>query len=161
MRRKLVREHLGLLKPDNVSSINANSHPLPVKNDYDWGSHEDLLVEDPLSPAFWKLLTSTAETNTEIFRNIFHAVPDDASSCLYGSLLMPVRTTAEYDAFVTQTPYGHVADYSMPLEYIVRLLSNVRGHIVNMPLHYLEDVQLIHPGFNPSVNEFTGLSLRN
>lgn len=68
-----------------------------------------------------------------------------------------VRTIQDYDRFVTDTKIGHVADYSMPLDYVVQHLSNVRGHVVNMPLHYLEKEQLIAGGVNLSVNVVTGL----
>jgi hypothetical protein len=68
-----------------------------------------------------------------------------------------VRTVQDYDRFVTDTQIGHVADYSMPLDYVVQSLSNVRGHVVNMPLHYLEKEQLIAGGLNLSVNVVTGL----
>jgi len=70
---------------------------------------------------------------------------------------MSVRNIKQYDNFVTDTQVGHVADYSMPLEYVVRTLSNVRGHVVNMPLHYLEQEKLIAGGVNLSVNVVTGL----
>jgi hypothetical protein len=56
---------------------------------------------------------------------------------------------------VTQTPVGHVADYNMPLQYIVNGLSQIRGHIVNMPLHFLENenlIDILH------VNDFTGIA---
>lgn len=69
-----------------------------------------------------------------------------------------MRTVQEYDQFVTDTQVGHVADYNMPLEYIIQTLSNVRGHVVNMPLHYLEKEQLIAGGVNFSVNVVTGIS---
>src|SRR5215471_6724261 len=45
LRRRLLREHLGLLPPDQYDSITSNSHPLPVENEYDWNSNEDRLVE--------------------------------------------------------------------------------------------------------------------
>lgn len=77
LRRRLIREHLGLLPPDYVGHGTQNSHPLPATNEYDWGSREDYLVEDPLSLNFWYLLQSTAQKNTEVFRDVFHAVPDD------------------------------------------------------------------------------------
>jgi phospholipase D1/2 len=77
LRRRLFREHLGLLPPDHYDNITSNSHPLPAENQYDWNSNEDRLVEDPLSPEFWNILSTTAQRNTEIFRNIFHSVPDD------------------------------------------------------------------------------------
>jgi len=132
LRRRLFREHLGLLHPATVTEQTPNNHPLPVKNDYDWDTREDKLVEDPFSPAFWNVLTTFATRNTEIYRDIFHAVPDDN-----------IRTYAQYDKFVTQTPVGHVADYNMPLDHIVNSLSQVRGHIVNMPLHFLDKENLI------------------
>jgi len=68
-----------------------------------------------------------------------------------------VRTVQDYDRFVTDTKIGHVADYLMPLDYVVKSLSNVRGHVVNMPLHYLEQEQLIAGGVNLAVNVVTGL----
>jgi phospholipase D1/2 len=132
LRRKLFREHLGLLHPATVSEQTPNNNPLPVMNDYDWGTKEDKMVEDPLSPAFWNIINTTATRNTAIYRDIFHTVPDDN-----------IRTYAEYDKFVTQTAVGHVADYNMPLQYIVNGLSQIRGHIVNMPLHFLENENLI------------------
>jgi len=73
------------------------------------------------------------------------------------TLLISVRNIQEYDKFVTDTKVGHVADYSMPFDYVVRSLSNIRGHVVNMPLHYLEQEELIAGGFNLNVNIVTGL----
>jgi phospholipase D1/2 len=69
--------------------------------------------------------------------------------------LSKVLSVEEYEKFVTRTKVGHVADYSMPVEDTKRLLSSVRGHIVNMPLHYMDHTTLIKPGL--MVNEFTGL----
>ena len=47
----------------------------------------------------------------------------------------------------------------MPLDYVVGLLSAVRGHIVSMPLHYMEHEHLIAPGLNLEVNPLTGISV--
>lgn len=69
-----------------------------------------------------------------------------------------VRTNEDYDKFVTDTKVGHVAYYDMPLNDIGRSLSDVRGHIVTMPLHYMEKVDLIRGGINLEVNDFTGIS---
>jgi hypothetical protein len=44
----------------------------------------------------------------------------------------------------------------MPLDHIVRSLAGVKGHIVSMPLRYMEDVQLIAGGINLEVNNLTG-----
>ena len=77
LRRRLMREHLGLLAAENFDTVTANSLPLPTQNVYDWGSKEDYLVEDPLSADFWQLLTTTAHNNTQVFWNIFRALPSD------------------------------------------------------------------------------------
>ena len=69
---------------------------------------------------------------------------------------MQVRTNQEYDKFVTETGVGHVADYSIPLKTVVKSLSEIRGHIVEMPLRYMESAQLIEGGFNFEVNDLTG-----
>ena len=82
LRRKLIREHLGLLHPDLPNRYTENSQPLPDPNSYDWGSAEDRAVRDPLSQHFWDLLTDTAQKNTSIFREIFLPMPDDTSKCV-------------------------------------------------------------------------------
>jgi hypothetical protein len=46
----------------------------------------------------------------------------------------------------------------MPLDYIVKNLSQIRGHIVNMPLHFLEKEHLIAQGINLQVNDITGIA---
>jgi len=58
---------------------------------------------------------------------------------------------------VTDTKVGHVANYHMSLQHIETSLSAVRGHIVTMPLHYMEEAALIQPGINLEVNELTGM----
>jgi hypothetical protein len=69
---------------------------------------------------------------------------------------MQVRTNQEYDNFVTETGVGHVADYCIPLKTVVKCLSEIRGHIVEMPLRYMEGAQLIDGGLNFEVNDLTG-----
>jgi hypothetical protein len=70
--------------------------------------------------------------------------------------LIQVRTNQDYDKFVTETEVGHVADYSTPLKTIVKSLSEIRGHIVEMPLRYMENAHLIDGGLNLEVNNLTG-----
>lgn len=60
---------------------------------------------------------------------------------------------------MTKTKVGHVADYSTPVDKVQDLLSEVKGQIVEMPLHYMEKVDLISKGLNLAVNEFTGIPL--
>lgn len=109
-------------------------------------------------------MSSTAQNNTQIFRDVFHSVPDDGGTHSSPNFLEMytcaelVRTNEDYENFVTDTEVGHVADYNMPLQYVVGRLSQVRGHIVTMPLHYMEHVVLIQGGINLEVNDLTGIS---
>lgn len=70
--------------------------------------------------------------------------------------LMSVLTNEDYDSFVTDTKIGHVVSYDMPLKTVVNCLSQIRGHIVEMPLRYLEKSELIEGGLNFEVNDVTG-----
>jgi phospholipase D1/2 len=64
-----------------------------------------------------------------------------------------VRDFKTYRQFVTPTKIGHVADYASNLDEIIGELSRIKGHIVNMPLHYMEDESLDHPSLQ--INELT------
>lgn len=80
LRRHLWREHLGLLPPQALdASKDPNAQPPGEDSpnevgdgDENWG-----LVEDPLSDELWDMWTSRATNNTEVFRQLFHADPDD------------------------------------------------------------------------------------
>lgn len=61
---------------------------------------------------------------------------------------------------MTKTDVDHVASYSMPLQYIVNRLSEVKGHVVQMPLQYMKNTELIAPGVNIEINALTGCSAR-
>jgi phospholipase D1/2 len=52
-------------------------HPSPVLNEYDFGSPEDLAVQDILSDDFNNLWHGTAEKNREAFKAVFLPVPTD------------------------------------------------------------------------------------
>lgn len=77
LRRYLWREHLGLLSPQpHDASDDPNAQPPNVPND----PHEDETyrqVEDPLNDELWEMWTSRATKNMEVFRQLFHADPDD------------------------------------------------------------------------------------
>lgn len=89
LRRQIFRKHLGLLPPQDMEAPDANFMPVGQdKNKYDWGSREDKAVEDPLSPSFMNLWKTTAKTNTEVFRRVFHTIPDDT-----------VKNWKQYDDF--------------------------------------------------------------
>lgn len=82
LRRYLWREHLGLLPPqDHDASGDPNAQPPGEDSPNDiWDRDESYkFVEDPMSDELWEQWTSNATTNTETFRHLFHADPDDHS----------------------------------------------------------------------------------
>jgi phospholipase D1/2 len=153
LRRQLFRKHLGLLVSQDCTRPDANFTPITQDpNAYDWGSPEDLMVKDPLSPAFEDLWSTTAARNTAIFEKVFRPVPTNA-----------VRTWADYQNyygqyFVSPSPprtkdpkpapyqYGHVFKKNFPegpqgVKAVKECLAGVRGSLVDMPLGFLCDVK--------------------
>ncbi|KAL0933156.1 phospholipase d active site motif protein [Colletotrichum truncatum] len=148
LRRQIFRKHLGLLphqRPDRPDDNWTSVERGP--NVYDWGSHADRLVQDPMSREFWDLWEGTARTNTEVFSKVFHNVPNDH-----------VRTWKDYDEFFSRhfiipgaqnqgdtsgkVEYGHVVKEEFPggVREVKDWLNRVRGNIVEMPLDFLVDV---------------------
>jgi phospholipase D1/2 len=85
LRRYLWREHLGLLPAQELdASKDANAQPPHVPNNPQEDETYEL-VADPLSDDVWKMWTSNATTNTRIFRQLFHADPDN-----YGMVYLPL-----------------------------------------------------------------------
>ncbi|KAI9223876.1 hypothetical protein BC828DRAFT_344506 [Blastocladiella britannica] len=86
-------------------------------------------LADLSSPEFLDLWTSTAATNTRAFRDVFRCIPDDS-----------ITTWDEYKAFVGSAPMAagalSVADATRRLE------TDVRGHLVEFPLKFLEKENL-------------------
>ena len=84
LRRYLWREHLGLLPPQELdASGDPNAQPPGENSPNDVGDKDESwdFVQDPMSDEVWDMWTSQASTNTEVFRHLFHADPDD-----YGKL---------------------------------------------------------------------------
>jgi phospholipase D1/2 len=82
LRRYLWREHMGLLPPqehDASNDINAMPPNVNPNNDIYDQDESYKFVEDPLSDELWEKWTSQADTNTEIFRHLFRADPDNHS----------------------------------------------------------------------------------
>lgn len=80
LRRYLWREHLGLLPPqpyDASKDPNAQPPGENSPNDIRDGDDSYKFVEDPMSDQLWDMWTANATTNTEVFRHLFHADPDD------------------------------------------------------------------------------------
>jgi phospholipase D1/2 len=79
LRRYLWREHLGLLPPQELdASKDPNAQPPDVPNDPQENDTYEF-VADPLSDELWEMWTTRATKNTEVFRQLFHADPDDHS----------------------------------------------------------------------------------
>ena len=82
LRRLLWREHLGLLPAQSLdASDDPNVQPPDVcSNDIMDGTKEYELVADPLSDQVWDMWTGNATRNTDLFRRLFRADPDDNST---------------------------------------------------------------------------------
>ena len=82
LRRYLWREHMGLLPPQPFNAEgDINAVPPTVNPENNIYENEDSwkFVEDPLSDDLWAEWTARADQNTEVFRHLFHADPDDHS----------------------------------------------------------------------------------
>lgn len=149
LRRQLMRKHLGLLKPQDLARPDANFELVGVPNAYDWGSPEDNIVSDPLSDAFQSLWNSRARTNTEVFRKVFHVVPDDnihtwsAYREFYEYFFHDADLEAQgKDEHGRRSRYewGHVVREDFPggVKEVKEWLSRVKGTVVEMPLTFLQ-----------------------
>ncbi|KAI7856548.1 hypothetical protein BDC45DRAFT_503017 [Circinella umbellata] len=136
LRRQLWKEHLGLISDEGrpLDEVTDDMLPLPVAQIDYTESDEDRLVMDPLSEETFALMTETASTNTDAFRQVFHCVPDDN-----------VRNWDEYKEFYpnqSEVEIGHVYDSNMSVDEIRDQLSRVKGHLVEFPLEFLKDEDL-------------------
>lgn len=90
---------------------------------------------DPLTDrCYYNIWRRTAETNTLVYRDLFRTVPDDT-----------VHTFEEHRRFVaSDVPYGHIADPNRTSEDIRKKLSAIRGHLVQFPIEYLRNENLLN-----------------
>lgn len=147
LRRQLWREHLGLLPgQDYAASDHPNSRaPDVCLNEIHEGS-ENEFVTDPLSDAVWKTWTEQATTNTETYRMLFRADPDDN-----------IRTFDDYDNFIPRgIKQGHLFDPYQPIKDVREKLDRIKGHLVWFPLNFLCDAEMAEPGL--AVNQITEVS---
>jgi phospholipase D1/2 len=149
LRSMLWREHLGLIPPqshDAKDDPNAQP-PGDCPNDNLEGREMDF-VKDPLSDELWEDWTTKASTNTEVFKNLFHADPDD-----------DILTFEDYDSFTpnpkadNEHKQGHLYDRDQPVAEVRKQLDRVKGHLVWMPLKFLEKVNMAEKGLQ--VNAWT------
>ncbi|KAF7358545.1 Phospholipase [Mycena venus] len=130
LRRKIFREHLGLIEPqlpDKHERPTSFMRPAPTPNDDELGSHHDRLVADPLSDDTLNLWNNTARKNREIFTELFRPTPTNL-----------VRDWKAYENYVPKVKTGHVVP-GVPLERVKERLSEVRGALVECPLDFLID----------------------
>jgi phospholipase D1/2 len=172
LRRQLFRKHLGLIKPQDFTRPDANFEPVGVPNAYDWGSPEDLVVSDPLSPTFDALWNSRARTNTEVFRKVFRCVPDDNVTSwaeykeFFEYFFHGADSVAEGNYKPTQGKrppryeWGHIVREDFPpgpegIRQVKDLLSQVKGTLVEMPLMFLANEDIAKEGLklNPMTVE--------
>lgn len=129
LRRRLWKEHLGLLPLQHDEAAAAAMKPVGTPHVDVTGSEEDQIVmvsrgrgdlvraeltdlsaeQDPLNEDLEKLWRGQAERNAAIFDDLFHCVPSPH-----------VETWQQYADFVPQAPMkaGHVARPDMPVQYI-------------------------------------------
>lgn len=146
LRRMLWREHLGLLPPQPLdASKDPNAQPPDdcpnnVHDDDEW----DEFVSDPLNDKVWDMWTSRATTNTETFRELFHADPDDT-----------ILSFDDYEEFLPkdQQKQGHLINTDMPVAEVKKQLDKIKGHLVWMPLEFLRDSQMAEKGLQ--INAYT------
>ncbi|ORZ23136.1 hypothetical protein BCR42DRAFT_343568 [Absidia repens] len=133
LRMHLFKEHLGLLSEseshqNNTSNINNNN--IYAKHGYS-KLEADNLVMDPLSDIFYDhVWRQTADTNTQIYRNVFHCVPDDS--------VLTFNAQRRFVSDPTHVPPGHVAKpWKVNYDDVVEQLRKIRGHLVIFPTQYL------------------------
>ncbi|MCJ1425265.1 hypothetical protein MMC29_003153 [Sticta canariensis] len=146
LRRLLWREHLGLLPAQRLDAKDdPNAQPPDVcPNDVMEGPEYEF-VADPMSDQVWEMWTGNAARNTDLFRHLFRADPDDN-----------IKTFDDYEAFVprhNQYKQGHLHDRFMPAEEVRQKLDQIKGHLVWMPLDFLEDAAMAEKGLQ--VNAYT------
>ncbi|KAL9114507.1 MAG: hypothetical protein Q9227_001588 [Pyrenula ochraceoflavens] len=145
LRRQVWREHLGIIEAQELdASKDPNAQPPnDSPNDLNEGPEYEF-VADPLGDKVWDMWTSQATKNTEIYRHLFRADPDNH-----------IKNFEEYDSFVPrkQIKQGHLHDPYMPAAEVRDKLDQIRGHLVWMPLDFLKDAEMAEKGLQ--VNAYT------
>jgi len=144
LRRLLWREHLGLLPAQDLDvADHPNSQPPDVPNDPIEGPEYEF-VADPLSDKVWDMWCGNATRNTEVYRELFRADPDDN-----------IKTFDDYQNFLPKNhiKQGHLQDPFMPVKDVREKLDQIKGHLVLMPLEFLKDAEMAEKGLQ--INAYT------
>ena len=145
LRRLLWREHMGLLPPQPTdASDDPNAQPPYASPNDPIEGKEYEFVADPLSDQVWDMWTGNATKNTQVFRELFRADPDDN-----------ILNFDDYDAFIPKHGYkqGHLIDKFRDPEDVLKRLEEVKGHLVWHSLEFLRDAQMAERGMQ--VNQLT------
>ena len=97
---------------------------------------KDSILNDPLHDDLWKKIINTAKTNTEIYRKLWFCYPDDE-----------MRTFEDVKKMKNIKEFGEkeMKDFK---ESYQNEKGNIKGHIVEFPLHFLEEEVLGIPFFS-------------
>ena len=94
------------------------------------------ILNDPLNDNLWSMLNKTAKNNTEIYRKLFYCYPDDNMTTFREVLKMKIPEKLNGEE----------------LEKLKKLYDkekdNIKGHVVEYPLHFLEREELGIPFFS-------------
>ncbi|KNE71302.1 hypothetical protein AMAG_15542 [Allomyces macrogynus ATCC 38327] len=104
LRMALMKEHVGSLHHDADDAVLANV----------------------LAPEFLTKWAGTAKTNTTVYRDLFHALPDDT-----------VETWAQYRSFTATVP-----SKTMHNAEVEARIGDVKGHLVEFPTRFLRQEAL-------------------
>ncbi|KXH66563.1 hypothetical protein CSAL01_10737 [Colletotrichum salicis] len=146
LRRYLWREHLGLLPAQELDgSDDPNARP-PGVAENDPRDRDDTwkFVEDPMNDELWEMWTGNATRNTDLYRHLFHADPDDH-----------IKTFDDYDRYLPPkgVKAGHIFDQFMPAADARQKIDQIKGHLVWFPLDFLRDAEMAEKGLQ--VNQIT------
>ncbi|KAK7885104.1 hypothetical protein LTR67_010809 [Exophiala xenobiotica] len=146
LRRHIWREHLGMIEAQTAdASEDPNAQPPTVCMNEDCSGQEEWeFVADPLGDAVWEKWTTQATVNTDVYRHLFRADPDNN-----------IKTWKDYDNFAPRktVKQGHLHDPHMPAEMVRKELDKIRGHLVWMPLDFLCEENMAERGMQ--VNAYT------
>lgn len=148
LRRHLWREHLGMIEAQELDGKDdPNAQPPNVAMNDTYSGEEWEFVADPLGEAVWEKWCHQATVNTDQYRYMFRADPDDN-----------ITTWDEYDHFAPRktVKQGHLHDPYMPADKVREELDKIRGHLVWMPLKFLEKEEMAERGMQ--VNSITEVS---
>ncbi|KAF2152159.1 phospholipase D active site-containing protein [Myriangium duriaei CBS 260.36] len=181
LRRFHMRKHLGLVSVQNYKDMQDDPASQPVSRSmqdaYDWNSPEDQLVIDPLGDQVQRLWNGIAHNNTDAFDRVFRPVPIGHIrtwkdyDAFYKRFYSEKSPKALHQVFDQARKDGHLVDPDRPstwkwgnviaedfpggVEEVKAVLDNIRGTLVEMPLHFLDKDDIAKCGvrLNPITEE--------